>query len=61
MGSSSESHAAKPGVTKMNITDSSRIQRATAKKNGGQVKSGSFPARAARAAAKNARSGVKAR
>lgn len=60
MDSSSKSHAAKSSGTKMTTTDVRRIQRATAKQNGGQVKAGSFPARAASAAEKNARSGVKA-
>jgi len=43
--------------TPMTSKDASRIQASYAKKHGGQVHSGTFPARAQSAAAENAKSG----
>ena len=45
------------GKTEMTKEDAARIQRAEAKKHGGGVEKGSFPARAQRAAAKNEAAG----
>lgn len=61
MSSFKISNARKSSNTKMTTVDVSRIQSATAKRNGGQVKAGSFPARATSVVAKNAKSGGKAR
>ena len=45
--------------TKMTTAAAARIQSATAKKTGGQIPKGSFPAKAQKAAANNTNKGEK--
>lgn len=50
---STKSSSKGSGRTQMSKADAARVQRATAKANGGQVSKGIFASRAAAAAARN--------